>query len=102
MWPFRKTFETIGVTEARALIRSGATLIDVRSRREWDSGHARAARHIPLGDLDEKLTSLPKNTAIVTICHSGVRSASAARRLAAQGFTVSTVRGGMIAWNRST
>lgn len=101
MWPFRKKYATVSATEARDLIRAGATLIDVRSRGEWNGGHAREARHIPLDQVSSMSASLPKNTPIVTICKSGVRSALAARSLAAQGFEVSNVRGGMHAWNRS-
>lgn len=103
MWnPFRKNYATVSVAEARALLRSGATLIDVRSRGEWNSGHAREARHIPLDALDSKLGSLPKSTPVVAICASGMRSASAARMLAANGYEASTVRGGMAAWNRAS
>jgi rhodanese-related sulfurtransferase len=98
---FRKKFDTVTPDEARRLIRDGATLIDVRSRGEWNSGHAREARHIPLDQLSTKLGSLPAGTPVVTICHSGVRSASAARTLASHGFQVSSVRGGMMAWNRT-
>ena len=88
------------VTEAKSRLRGGATLIDVRSRGEWNGGHAREARHIPLDALESKLSSLPKSTPVVAICASGMRSASAARILAANGYEASTVRGGMAAWNR--
>jgi len=98
---FRKPYDTVTVAEARQLVRGGATLVDVRSRGEWNSGHAREARHIPLDQLESKLRSIPKDTPVVTLCQSGVRSASAARTLAKLGYTASTVRGGMIAWNRN-
>ncbi len=103
MWnPFRKNYDTVTVAEAKSRLRGGATLIDVRSRSEWNGGHAREARHIPLDALESKLGSLPKSTPVVAICASGMRSASAARILAANGFEASTVRGGMAAWNRTT
>ncbi len=97
---FRKKYSTVSVTEAQRLLRDGAILIDVRSRGEWNSGHAREARHIPLDQLESKLASLSPSTPVVTICQSGVRSASAARTLARHGFQVSSVSGGMLAWNR--
>ncbi len=102
MWPFSKKYRTVSATEARQLVRSGATLIDVRTRTEWNSGHAREARNIPLDTLEQKLTSLPASIPIVAICKSGMRSASAARLLAARGYEVSSVSGGMPAWNRTT
>lgn len=101
MWPFRPKFQRVSVPEARQLVRSGATLIDVRTRQEWNAGHAREARHIPLDALESKISSLPASTPIVTICQSGMRSASAARQLAARGYQVSSVTGGMLAWNRT-
>ncbi|MEQ1735433.1 MAG: rhodanese-like domain-containing protein [Rhodoglobus sp.] len=102
MWnPFRKTYAKVTVAEAKSLVRGGAILLDVRNRNEWTSGHAREARHIPLEALEGKLSSLPQGRPIVAICQSGMRSALAARMLAAQGFEASTVRGGMMAWNRA-
>lgn len=98
---FRKTYKTVTVAQAQQLLREGASLIDVRGRGEWNSGHAREARHIPLDQLESKLGSLPTGTPVVTICHSGVRSAAAARTLARHGYDVSSVRGGMMAWNRN-
>ncbi len=101
MWnPFRKSYESLTATEARARLRGGAILIDVRSRDEWNRGHAREARHITLGTLESKLGSLPQGTPVIAICHSGVRSASAARMLASRGYESASVRGGMGAWER--
>lgn len=98
---FRKSYRSVGVTEARKQIAAGALLIDVRSAGEWKSGHAAGARHVPLDTLESKLSTLPAGANVVTICHTGMRSASAARTLAKHGFTVSSVRGGMIAWNNT-
>ncbi len=102
MWnPFRKNYTKITVAEAKALMRSGATLVDVRTRGEWTSGHARGARHLPLDVLESSFGSLPKNRPVVAICQTGIRSSSAAQFLAEQGYEASTVRGGMRAWNRA-
>ena len=43
---------------ARELMRSGAVLVDVREKGEWDAGHAPKAKHHPLRrspGLDEPL-----------------------------------------------
>ena len=98
---FRKSYRTVGVTEARHEIAAGALLIDVRSAGEWKSGHAAGAKHIPLDTLESALSTIPAGANVVTICHSGMRSAAAARTLAKHGFSVSSVRGGMIAWNHT-
>jgi rhodanese-related sulfurtransferase len=98
---FRKSYRPVDVSEARRQVANGALLIDVCSAREWKSGHASGATHVPLDMLESTLSSIPAGSEVVTICHSGMRSAVAARALAKHGLTVSSVRGGMIAWNHS-
>jgi rhodanese-related sulfurtransferase len=98
---FGRRYRTVNVEQARELIASGSTLVDVRSEREWASGHVDGALHVPLDRLETRLAELPIDTPIVAVCHSGVRSALAARRLGKLGYTVASVRGGMFAWSRS-
>lgn len=37
----------------------------------------------------------------MTVCRSGARSANAARQLAGAGYQVTSLRGGMTAWQRA-
>ncbi|NEM92421.1 rhodanese-like domain-containing protein [Galbitalea soli] len=90
---------SIDGARARSIVDAGGILVDVRTDAEWAAGHAPGARHIPLDQVDRAASSLPDGVRIVTICKSGVRSAFAARTLAAKGFDVSSVRGGMRAWS---
>lgn len=98
---FRRRYRGVNVAQARALIVQGSRLIDVRSDKEWRAGHAAEAQHIELSSLESRLAELPEGTPVVTICHTGIRSAQAARTLAKHGYAVASVRGGMIAWNRA-
>lgn len=98
---FGKKYATIDAAEARSLVDAGALLIDVRSGAEWKREHPSAATHIPLESVGRRATELDAGRPIVTICHSGARSAIAARTLARHGFTVSSVRGGIGAWKRA-
>jgi rhodanese-related sulfurtransferase len=98
---FGKSFESVSAARARELLDDGAILVDVRTSQEWNAGHAPVARHMPLDGLDRRTGSLSQGTTVVTICKSGMRSAQAARMLAAQGHTVASVKGGMFAWQRS-
>ncbi|MGE3192772.1 MAG: rhodanese-like domain-containing protein [Microbacteriaceae bacterium] len=91
---------SVSVDQARQLIAGGAQLVDVRSAKEWNADHVAGATHIPLDRLERSLHELRHGTQIVTICHSGVRSAVAARRLRDHDHDAVTVRGGMIAWRR--
>lgn len=95
---FSKPYTTVSVVEAKDLLASGAVLIDVRSAQEWRTGRAPQAKHIPLDRLQTSTTGLNKNKPVIAVCASGVRSASAARLLASQGYQAYSLRGGMGAW----
>ncbi|WP_010203982.1 rhodanese-like domain-containing protein [Salinibacterium sp. PAMC 21357] len=98
---FGKKFDTVSPAVARARIASGANFIDVRTKAEFSRGHATGARNIPLDTLEANVSRLNADTEVVIICHTGMRSASAARTLMGLGYRVANVRGGTIAWDRS-
>jgi len=79
---------------------AAALVVDVRSDREWTSGHIEGAWHIMLGDLSRRIAELPRERSIITVCGSGYRSSIAASRLAQNGISVSSMDGGMAAWNQ--
>lgn len=87
--------------QAHGLQRDGAVLLDVRSRAEFQSGHALTARSVPLDQLPARLPELPDGRQIITICQSGGRSARAAALLRGQERDVVDVQGGMSAWERA-
>lgn len=63
-------------------IENGALILDVRTQREWDSGHIENSIHIPLSDLRNRVDEVKKlNKPIIACCASGVRSAKAAKFL---------------------
>jgi rhodanese-related sulfurtransferase len=95
---FSKPYKTISVAQAKELLASGAALIDVRSAQEWRSGRAPQAKHIPLDRLQASTAGINKNKPVIAVCASGVRSASAARLLAAKGYDAYSLRGGTSAW----
>lgn len=98
---FRRAYERVSPHQAATLLEEGAILLDVREPYEWQSGHAPAARHIPLSQLTHRIAQLPPGRPIVTVCRSGHRSAQAAALLARQGAQVSNLAGGMHAWARA-
>lgn len=88
----------ISVAELRERLehRGELTLIDVRSEREWNAGHAAEAIHVPIGDVNARATEFNKDSAIATICEGGYRSMLAASILIRAGFpNVLNVAGGM-------
>lgn len=98
------------VDDAARLLASGAILLDVRERSEWEAGYARGAVHVPLGDihargrraLDAKGISPSAGDTLLLICQSGMRSGLACRVLGVDAaFKTINVKGGMLAWQRA-
>ncbi|MFB7467536.1 rhodanese-like domain-containing protein [Streptomyces sp. NPDC056224] len=77
------------------------TVIDVRTPGEYSSGHLPGAHNIPLDHLDAALPALrtaADRGALLVVCASGARSATACERLADQGINAATLTGGTSAW----
>lgn len=90
--------DTVSAARAVELAGEGATVLDVRERSEWRTGHVPAAVHVPLGDLDAAPRRLPGNRPVLVVCASGMRSRTAAKHLRGLGFDAVSVSGGMAAW----
>jgi len=74
-------------TDFAQLIKSGAIILDVRSKGEFDGGHIKGAINIPVDQLRSNLNKLKdKNKPIITCCASGMRSASAKSLLTSNGY----------------
>jgi phage shock protein E len=85
--------------DARSLVAQGATLLDVRSPKEFGGGHINGAINIPVQELARRTDDLgDKNGQIVVYCQSGGRSAMAKRLLEGQGFSNVHDLGGMAQW----
>ena len=96
------TSEAVAVAEAQRRQQAGAVIVDVREPEEWHEGHVAGAKHIPLGALATRLSELPRDKEILTMCRSGNRSARAQALLQGQGFApVRNVSGGIVAWERA-
>jgi sulfur-carrier protein adenylyltransferase/sulfurtransferase len=77
------------------------TLVDVRESWEYDIAQIAGSKLIPLGELEERLTELPREGTLVIQCHSGSRSEQGTRLLQEAGFTnVYNLEGGIEAWSR--
>ena len=76
-------------------------VLDVRSADEFKEGHIEGAVNIDQaqGDFIQKAKEmLPADKTIAVYCRSGRRSASAAGRLAAEGYKAVNLKGGILAW----
>lgn len=91
----------ISTMEVQQALEQGQAIkfIDVREVDEVESGHIPGIIHIPLGLLEFRMHELSKNESYVIVCRSGGRSGRATQFLESQGFDVSNMVGGMLAWN---
>jgi phage shock protein E len=78
----------ISAKDAGAYLRSGATVIDVRSAGEFTAGHLAKAVNIPLSEIETVIARKvkDKNQVLLLHCQSGMRSSEAARKLKALGY----------------
>lgn len=89
----------ISAAQAYEKFQQGAFILDVRDQAEWDQGHIARSTLIPLDELRNRLSELPKDRDIVVVCHSGVRSKEGMAILRQAGFSRSAcMTGGLTAW----
>lgn len=95
----------VDIVEALQLINhKNALVLDVREESEYKSGHILNAKWIPLGKLLDRAGELERyrEQAIVVVCRSGNRSATACSLLGKKGFTQAlNLAGGVMAWQKS-
>lgn len=92
--------KSISAVELQEKIKNGEKvhIIDVREDVEVAEGKIPEAKHIPLGDILNSLEKLDKNKDYYMVCRSGGRSSSACEFLINQGYNVTNMTGGMLAW----
>ncbi len=75
--------------KAKELISSGALIVDVRSKGEFESGHLEGALNIPHTEVEENLALFgdDKGKPILVYCRSGRRSGIAKEILEKNGYT---------------
>lgn len=67
-------------------IKNGAVVIDVRSPGEFNMGHAKNSKNIPLQNLAKQAGKL-KGKEVVLVCRSGARAGQAKGILTKNGIT---------------
>lgn len=92
--------KTISTKELEQLLKEGKqlNLIDVREPHEVAEGHIPTAVNLPLGLIEFRMQELDKAKEYIMVCRSGGRSGQATQFLESQGFNVTNMIGGMLAW----
>lgn len=81
-------YPTISCSEARAMLRQGAQLVDVRPSHEYQRSALPGSINIPLPAIRQAMKQLDRNTPVLVYCGSGQRSGTAKRILEACGFVL--------------
>ena len=80
--------------EVDRLLDQEAYLLDVRTPAEFVAGAADGAHNIPVDDLRNRLTEIPRDREILVYCRTGLRSYIACRLLTQHGYRVKNINGG--------
>ncbi|AGH82230.1 rhodanese domain-containing protein [Psychromonas sp. CNPT3] len=96
-------FKNIDRQDATLLInKENAIVVDVREPADYKKGHIVHAKNITQSQIDDgKLSMIEshKQTPIIVVCDSGLRSKASAIKLAKAGFTnVNNLDEGMSGW----
>lgn len=97
----RKGGKSIQPGDATRLInKENAIVVDIRSQKEWSTGHITGALHIPFADLDRRVDELKaKEQPVIVVCNTGQTAGAAVRKLHAAGIAnVFRLSGGMAEW----
>lgn len=62
------------------------TIIDVRTQKEYESGHIKGAINIPVTEIEAEI-NYDKDKPIAVYCRTGARSSEAAKTLEKMGYT---------------
>jgi hydroxyacylglutathione hydrolase len=98
-----ETTEALTIDElGRRVVQGGPDapfVVDVRQASEYRAGHVPGSVHLLAADLPERLSELPRERLIATICASGFRASIGASLLRQAGFErVAPVEPGVPAW----
>jgi rhodanese-related sulfurtransferase len=97
----RSRIQEIDIHETKMQLEQ-TLIIDVRENDEWAAGHLPNAIHLSKGIIERDIrTHVPdENTAIITYCGGGSRSALVSDNLQKMGYTnVRSMAGGFRGWH---
>jgi rhodanese-related sulfurtransferase len=96
-----KDLEITPAETAELLKQGKIKLLDVRTPDEYATASIAGSILVDQGLAQEIMQSWPKETAIVTMCHHGMRSLDAAAYLRGHGFVnTRSMSGGIEAWSQ--
>ena len=97
----RAAFESVDQAQfALEIAKEGVQIVDVRTAAEYTEGHIAGAVNIDVNsaEFDSAITKLDKSQTVALYCRSGRRSKVAAGKVAAAGYKVVELDGGILSW----
>jgi len=98
-------YKNISPKQVKKIMESGEEflLIDVRTHKEYKSGHLKGAKHMPISDIEQWYKTLETKGKTILYCRGAVRSAKASKKLVENGFkSIYNMTGGIAAWDYDT
>lgn len=90
-------FKQVKEKDVRELVQSGACIIDVREKDEYELSHIVGAKNIPLSEIRQRINEIPKDKPVYIHCRSGQRSYNAFMALKQLGFeNICNISGGFM------
>jgi len=93
--------EEINPRDVQSAVKGGSIFVDVREPYEIDevSYNIDNQKQIPLGEIQTRMSELPKDASIIIGCRSGGRSMQACQFLAMNDYrNVKNLQGGIMGW----
>jgi rhodanese-related sulfurtransferase len=97
-------YKDITSKEANSMMGKGTPvfLLDVRTPEEYRKAHLKGATLIPISQLEQRISEVPRDRKIVIYCTVGSRSVAASRLLDAKGYReIYNMSDGIMGWHRS-
>lgn len=79
-------YRQVPVSQVRELVENGECIIDVREEHEFQAGHLKGAKNIPLSQLRQRMEEIPRDVPVYLHCRTGQRSYNAVCCLQGNGF----------------
>lgn len=105
LWPVIANSAGAGALTANGAVqrinRDKAVVVDVREVDEFAAGHIAAAKNLPVGQLEDKLSAAIKNKTLplILVCATGARANKALATAKKLGYAQAEVlSGGLKAW----
>jgi rhodanese-related sulfurtransferase len=100
----RDGIDVVDREELAARLKRGEVMVlDVRPSAEFEAGHIRGARSMPITELRRQLRALPKSTEVVAYCRGPycVYADDAVRELIRKGYKARRLIDGFPEWKRA-